>query len=253
MTEGTCMTDEEEKPLPIEDYALIGDCLTGALVGRNGSLDWLCWPRFDSDACFAALLGTSRHGRWRIAPADASFKVSRSYRDSTMILETVFDTADGQVALIDFMPIGRPESSVVRRLEGRRGSVPMDMQMTLRFGYGSAIPWVTQLDDGGGIKAVAGPDQVVLRTSVELQGEDHSTIAQFVVQAGDCIDFILTWNPSHLPPALAFDSDAALQQTQALWQEGSGRCTYKGAYRATILRSLVTLKALTFAPTGGLA
>jgi GH15 family glucan-1,4-alpha-glucosidase len=246
------MMDENEKPLRIEDYALIGDCLTGALVGRNGSIDWLCWPRFDSDACFAALLGTSHNGRWRIAPADGSAKVSRSYRDCTMILETVFDTAEGQVALIDFMPVGRPESSVVRRVEGRRGTVAMHMQMLLRFGYGTAIPWVTQLDDGRGIKAVAGPDQVVLRALVELKGADKSTVADFTVAAGNCVDFVLTWNPSHLPPTLAFDSETALQETEAFWREWSGRCTYQGTYRETVLRSLVTLKALTFVPTGGI-
>ena len=251
MTRGTDMTDENEKPLRIEDYALIGDCLTGALVGRNGSIDWLCWPRFDSDACFAALLGTSHNGRWRIAPVDASAKVSRFYRDCTMVLETVFDTAEGQVALVDFMPVGRAESSVVRRVEGRRGEVTMHMQMRLRFGYGATVPWVTRLDDGG-IKAVAGPDQVVLRAPVEMKGEDRSTVADFTVAAGDCVGFVLTRSPSHLHPALALDSATALQETEAFWREWSGRCTYQGAYRETVMRSLVTLKALTFAPTGGI-
>jgi GH15 family glucan-1,4-alpha-glucosidase len=149
-----------ELPLAIEDYALIGDCTTAALVGRNGSIDWLCWPRFDSSACFAALLGTSEHRRWRICPVDPA------PRDGTMVLETIFDTADGCVALIDFMPIGGPNSSVVRLVEGRRGNVAMRLHLTLRFDYGATIPWVTQLGDDSGLSAVAGSSQAVLRTPI---------------------------------------------------------------------------------------
>jgi len=143
---------QPDLPLAIEDYALIGDCTTAALVGRNGSIDWLCWPRFDSSACFAALLGTSENGRWRICPADPAPRVSRAYRDGTMVLETVFETADGSVALIDFMPIGGANSSVVRLVEGRRGKVAMRLHLTLRFDYGATIPWVTQLEDNFGVK-----------------------------------------------------------------------------------------------------
>lgn len=153
-------------PLDIEDYALIGDCTTAALVGRNGSIDWLCWPRFDSNALFAALLGTSEHGRWRISPADPAPRISRAYRDGTLVLETRFDTADGSVALIDFMPVGRASSSIIRLVQGRRGKVRMQLHLALRFEYGTIVPWVTQLEDGSGLSAIAGPNQVVLRSPV---------------------------------------------------------------------------------------
>ena len=243
---------DEEQPLRIEDYALIGDCLTGALVGRNGSIDWLCWPRFDSTACFAALLGTSRHGRWLLAPADPSPRVSRAYRGDTMVLETLFDTADGQAAVIDFMPTGRADSSLVRRVEGRRGKVSMCMHLVLRFDYGSATPWVTELREGGGISAIVGPNLVVLRTKVELQGHDQATHAAFTVGEGESVDFVLTWGPSHLPPPAAFDAGKTLDQTEAFWREWAARCKYQGAWKPAVLRSLLTLKALTYAPTGGI-
>lgn len=239
-------------PLQIEDYALIGDCLTGALVGRNGSIDWLCWPRFDSGACLAALLGTSRNGRWLIAAADPQTKVTRAYRGDTMVLETLHSSPDGQVAVIDFMPIGRSESSVVRRVEGRRGRVAMHMQLFLRFDYGSATPWVTQLEDGNGISAIAGPNLVVLRTSVELQGRDMATVADFTVTEGECVDFLLIWGPSHLPAPQAFDAGLALTQTEAFWNDWSGHCKYQGEWAGPVMRSLLTLKALTYVPTGGI-
>ena len=182
-------------PLDIEDYALIGDCTTAALVGRNGSIDWLCWPRFDSNALFAALLGTSEHGRWRISPADPTPRVSRAYRDGTMILETVFDTRDGRVALIDFMPIGSVGSSVVRLVRGLRGKVAMQLHLALRFDYGVTVPWVTQLADASGLSAIAGPSQVVLRSPVRLQGKDFATVAEFDVTEGEAVPFVLPYAP----------------------------------------------------------
>ena len=245
-------TDDDQQPLPIEDYALIGDCLTGALVGRNGSIDWLCWPRFDGTACFAALLGTSRHGRWLLAPEDPEPRISRSYRGDTMVLETLFDTADGQVAVIDFMPIGRADSSLVRRVEGRRGKVSMCMHLVLRFDYGSATPWVTELHKGGGISAIVGPNLVVLHTKVALHGRNQATHAAFTVGEGEGVDFVLTWGPSHLPLPAAFDARKALDQTEAFWRDWAARCKYQGAWKPAVLRSLLTLKALTYAPTGGI-
>ena len=171
--------------LRIEDYALIGDCRTAALVGRDGSIDWLCWPRFDSNALFAALLGTSEHGRWRISPVDPTPRVSRAYHDGTLVLETVFDTADGRVALIDFMPIGSTSSSVIRLVKGLCGKVAMQLHLALRFDYGTTVPWVTQLPDGSGLSAIAGPNQVVLHTPVPLQGKDFATVAEFDVAEGN--------------------------------------------------------------------
>ena len=244
---------EASEALCIEDYALIGDCLTGALVGRNGSIDWLCWPRFDSGACFAALLGSPRNGRWQISPVDASATATRSYRGDTMVLETRFETAEGSVALIDFMPYGKENSSVVRRIEGRRGRVRMRLHLTMRFDYGSSTPWVTQLDDGSGLSAVLGPNLVVLRTEVELQGRDNATVAEFDVGANQGVDFVLSWGPSHLPPPPPFDAVTALADTERFWTGWSADCRYQGRWRTLVLRSLLTLKALTFAPTGGIA
>jgi hypothetical protein len=171
-------------PLAIEDYALIGDCTTAALVGRNGSIDWLCWPRFDSNACFAALLGTAEHGRWQICPADPVPRASRAYHDDTMVLETVFDTADGRVALIDFMPIGHAHSSVIRLVKGQRGKVAMRLHLALRFDYGITVPWVTRLEDKSGISAIAGPSQVVLRSTIALRGKNFATIAELMLPKG---------------------------------------------------------------------
>ena len=245
-------TDDDQQALRIEDYALIGDGLTSALVGRNGSIDWLCWPRFDSTACFAALLGTSRHGRWLLAPEDPAPRISRAYRGDTMVLETLFDSGDGQVAVIDFMPTGRSNSSVVRRVEGRRGQVSMRMHLVLRFDYGSATPWVTELEGGGGINATVGPNVVVLRTTVKLEGRDRATYAAFTIGEGESVDFVLTWGQSHLPPPAALDAAEALDQTEAFWSEWAARCKYDGAWKPVVLRSLLTLKALIYAPTGGI-
>ncbi len=241
-----------ELPRPIEDYAIIGDCRTGALVSRSGSVDWLCWPRFDAGACFAALLGTSRHGRWLIAPADATARANRRYRGDTLVLETLFETDAGAVAIIDFMPIGGQHSSLVRIVEGRGGHVALRMELIIRFDYGAATPWVTQLEGGGGLSAVAGPNRVVLRTAVPLEGRDKATLAEFQVPQGERVCFALTWGPSNQPSPAAFDTTAALAETEAFWREWSGRCQYEGAHRESVLRSLLTLKALTYAATGGI-
>jgi carbohydrate kinase (thermoresistant glucokinase family) len=239
-------------PLDIEDYALIGDCTTAALVGRNGSIDWLCWPRFDSNALFAALLGTSEHGRWRIFPVDPAPRISRAYRNDTLVLQTVFDTADGCVALIDFMPIGGASSSVVRLVKGLRGKVAMQLHLALRFDYGTTVPWVTQLPDGSGLSAIAGANQVVLRTPVPLQGEDFATVAEFDVAEGECFPFVLTHGLSHLPTPPATDASMVLQETESFWRGWSGRCSYAGPWNHPVKRSLLTLKALTYAETGGI-
>jgi glucoamylase len=239
-------------PAPIEDYALIGDCTTAALVSRAGSIDWLCWPRFDSPACFAALLGTSENGAWRIAPADADARVARRYIDGSVVLETVFTTPDGEVALIDFMPIGHPGSSVVRLVEGRRGAVEMRMAMALRFDYGAGIPWVTQLPEQDGIIAIAGPDMAVLRTPAPLEGEGLTTVSRFTAREGQSVPFVLSHGPGHLKPPRAIDARAALTETRRYWQRWSRRGSYRGPYQAAVSRSLVTLKALTYHPTGGI-
>jgi carbohydrate kinase (thermoresistant glucokinase family) len=239
-------------PLDIEDYALIGDCTTAALVGRNGSIDWLCWPRFDSGALFAALLGTSEHGRWRISPADPRPRTSRSYHDDTLVLETVFDTADGSVALIDFMPMGQGSSSVIRLVKGRGGKVAMQMHLALRFDYGITVPWVTRLEDGSGMRAIAGASQAVLRSPVPFQGENFATIAEFDVAEGECVPFVLTYGQSHLPTPTGIDWNAALQETESFWRGWSTRCSHVGPWREAVKRSLLTLKALTYAETGGI-
>src|SRR5215831_8582603 len=241
-----------ESPLAIEDYALIGDCRTAALVGRNGSIDWLCLPRFDSNACFATLLGTFEHGRWRICPADPRPRVSRAYRDNTMVLDTVFETADGRVALIDFMPVGHTNSSVIRLVKGQRGKVAMRLHLTLRFDYGATVPWVTQLEDGSGLSAVAGPSRVAVRSPVALKGRNFATIAEFDVAEGECVPFVLTHGPSHLQPPAAPDWRVALQETESFWRDWSARCSYTGAWREPVQRSLLTLKALSYAESGGI-
>ncbi len=245
-------TDRHDGPLPIEDYALIGDCKTAVLVGRNGSIDWLCWPYFDSDACFAALLGSPDNGRWLLTPADTTACVTRRYRDDTMILETLFETDEGSVALIDFMPFKAETFAIVRRVEGRRGQMPMRMHMMLRFEYGLTTPWVTRLEDDGGIEAVAGPNRVLLRTGIALRGEDGATVADFTIGEGEAAQFILSWGRSHLSPPAPLDAADALARTEAFWRDWSGRCDYNGTWREPVLRSLLTLKALSFGPTGAI-
>lgn len=243
---------ESGNPLRIEDYGLIGDCTTAALVGRNGSIDWLCWPQFDSAACFAALLGNSDHGRWSIAPAAPLYKSSWSYRGDTLILENVFTAQDGSFAVIDFMPMNRPDSSIIRIVEGRSGRPRVRMELTLRFDYGSSVPWVTRLSGENGISAIAGPNLAVLRTPVELTGEDLSTTADFSISSGERVPFVLTFGPSHRPPPAAPDPNVSLNETDAFWRQWSARCMHSGHRREAVVRSLLTLKALTFAETGGI-
>jgi GH15 family glucan-1,4-alpha-glucosidase len=235
----------------IEDYALIGDCETAALVGRNGSIDWLCWPAFDSDACFAAILGTHRNGRWLVAPSEDVITISRSYLGDTLILETRFETKSGTVALIDFMPPRGKASDIVRLVRGVSGTVKMRMELVIRFGFGVDIPWVRRCEDGS-LLAIAGQDMTVLRTPAGTRGEDFTTVAEFEVKAGETMPFVLTYGPSHLDPPKPIDPENALQQTEKFWKEWSSRSTHDGEYRDLIMRSLITLKALTFGPTGGI-
>jgi GH15 family glucan-1,4-alpha-glucosidase len=235
----------------IEDYGLIGDCETAALVGRDGSIDWMCWPAFDSDACFAALLGTSRHGRWLIAPAEDVVKTSRRYRDNTLILETRFETANGVVTLIDFMPPRGDASDIVRLVQGVSGRVKLTMELVIRFGFGADIPWVKKTDDGA-LLAICGPDMTVLRTPVQTRGKDMTTVADLEVNAGETVPFVLTYGPSHLPVPEPIDPAVALQETEEFWTDWCGHCTYEGDHRELVMRSLITLKALTYAPTGGI-
>ena len=241
--------------LAIEEYALIGDCMTAALVGCNGSIDWLCWPRFDSAACMAALLGHSSNGRWQIAPAEPPIRTTRAYRDGGLVLETLFETAAGSVAVIDFMVPNAANSHVIRIVEGRSGHVAMAMELILRFDYGTSIPWVTRLgvdEHEHGACLISGPEMVVLRTPAAIEGRDMHTVAEFTVAAGERVPFTLSHGASHLPAPPGIDPEAALRQTEAFWSEWSGRCTYKGPHREALMRSLVLLKALTYGPTGGI-
>jgi GH15 family glucan-1,4-alpha-glucosidase len=230
---------------------LIGDCETAALVGRDGSIDWLCWPAFDSDACFAALLGSREHGRWLIEPAEEVIKSSRRYWDNTLILETRFETANGTVALIDFMPPRGDASDVVRLVRGVAGKVKLRMELVIRFGFGADIPWVKRTEDGA-LLAICGPDMTVLRTTVETRGEDMTTVADFEVSEGETIPFVLTYGPSHLPLPEPINPAQALQDTEDFWTEWCSHCTYEGGHRDLVMRSLITLKALTYGPTGGI-
>src|SRR5262250_3016366 len=235
---------------PIEDYAVIGDCHTAALVARDGSIDWLCFPRFDSGACFAALLGSEENGRWLLSPTNKIHSVRRRYREDTLVLETDYETEDGAVTLIDCMPPRSKEPDVVRMVVGRRGQVRMRMRLTIRFDYGSIVPWVRRTHKG--IRAIAGPDTLVLQTNVDLRGEGLTTIAEFTVSEGERVPFVLLWHPSHeLTPSID-DPEDTIVHTERWWREWSSRCTYEGPWRANVLRSLITLKALTYAPTGGI-
>jgi GH15 family glucan-1,4-alpha-glucosidase len=236
--------------LPIEDYAVIGDTQTAALVGNDGSIDWLCFPRFDSGAIFAALLGTERHGRWLLAPAAPVRAVRRRYRGDTLVLETEFETDDGAVRVLDFMPPRGTSPDVVRIVEGVRGRVPMRMELRLRFDYGHVVPWVYR--EGGDLVAVAGPDAVWLRTPVDTYGRDLATHAEFSVDAGERAPFVLTWRASHEPPPEPVDPVHELGATEGYWQGWVSACTYDGQWRDAVVRSLLTLKALTYAPTGGI-
>ena len=236
----------------IEDYALLGDCETSALVSRDGSIDWLCLPRFDSGACFAAILGGPEHGRWRIAPTDGSSKVSRRYRPGTLILETEIETSDGAAAtVVDFMPPRDGNADLVRLVIGKRGQMQMRMELTIRFDYGISVPWVFRLDDGA-VCAVAGPDMLVLRTRVPLHGEGLVTVGDFSVAAREIVSFDLTHAASHISAPRPIDPVAALDETEAFWRDWSGRCAAAGPWNEDVRRSLIVLKALTYAPTGGI-
>ncbi len=237
--------------LHLEDYALIDDCETAALVGKDGSIDWLCWPRFDSAACFAALLGTPEHGRWLVAPSMPGARVSRCYRPGTLILETTFETDTGTVTVVDFMPVRDTVSDLVRLVVGRAGQMRMRIELVLRFDYGSAVPWVTRGEDGS-LLAIAGPDMVVLRSSADVHGEGLHSVGEFVVTAGQTVPFTLTHAPSHLPPPAPIDTDAAIKASNSFWSDWSGRCRPAGEWSDAVQRSLITLKALTYRPTGGI-
>jgi GH15 family glucan-1,4-alpha-glucosidase len=235
---------------PIEDYALIGDCETAALVNRTGSIDWLCFPRFDSPACFAALLGGPEHGRWLLAPAGQPRAVRRRYREGTLVLETEFETAEGVVAVIDCMPVRSGVPDVFRVVEGRRGRVPMRTELTIRFDYGSLIPWVRRTEDG--LTAIGGADLIRVRTPVPLRGENFHTMGEFTVLPGQHIPFTLEWQRSYQPSAAREDPERSIAATERWWREWSDRCAYQGPYRDAVVRSLITLKALTYRPSGGL-
>ncbi len=234
----------------IEDYAVVGDLQTAALVGRNGSVDWLCLPRFDSPACFAALLDTPAAGRWKIAPIGAGNCSSRRYRGDSLILQTEWVSAEGTVRVIDFMPLRDEAPDVVRIVEGVSGRVQMRSELRLRFDYGSVTPWVKH--DGGRLAAVAGPDCAWLHTPVPIEGHEGATWADFTVAAGERVPFVLTYQQSHKPAPELVDPESALAATEAFWQEWIGRCAYRGDWTAAVRSSLVVLKGLTYAPSGGM-
>jgi GH15 family glucan-1,4-alpha-glucosidase len=237
--------------LPIEDYALIGDCETAGLVGRDGSIDWFCVPRFDSDACFAALLGEPKNGRWLIAPQEVA-QVSRSYRGDTLILETTFKNREGAVRLTDFMPPKDECCALMRLVTGMDGEVRMRTELIIRFDYGTTVPWVSRPDGDGLLRAIAGPQMLVLKTPVPLRGEDLTTVGEFTVKAGDQVPFVLAYVPSHLPAPELQDLFAALDTTERFWRGWASKCEPAGKWSQAVTRSLITLKALTFAPTGGI-
>ena len=238
-------------PNRIEDYALIGDLETAALVGRDGSIDWLCWPRFDSDTCFAALLGDARHGRWLLAPRGGDATSTRRYRDNTLILETRFTTPGGAVVVTDFMPPRGAASDVIRVVTGERGEVTMHTELVIRFGYGATVPWVTHVAEDTW-QAVAGPDMVTLHTRVPMRGQDLTQVADFVVREGETVPFALTYSSSHLPPPPAPEVDHALADTQRFWHEWVARGRMPHRWSKEVTRSLITLRALIYAPTGGI-
>jgi GH15 family glucan-1,4-alpha-glucosidase len=238
-------------PLRIVDYALIGDCQTAALVGNDGSIDWLCLPRFDSGACFAALLGGPEHGRWLLAPRVPVKRVDRTYRDGSLILDTTFETDGAEVTVTDFMPMRDAVPHVIRIVRGVRGQMPMRTELVVRFDYGLIVPWVRKAK-GGGIRAIAGPDSIALQSDVPLRGENLTTVAEFDVAPGDVVSLVLTWHPSHVKAPHEIDPIAVVDGTERAWREWSAQSTYRGPSRGIVERSLVTLKALTHTTTGGI-
>jgi GH15 family glucan-1,4-alpha-glucosidase len=235
----------------IEDYALLGDLQTAALVGRGGSVDWLCFPRFDSSSCFSALLGGPEHGRWLIAPAEGGPATERCYRDDTLILESEWQTSTGRVRVIDFMPPRETKPDIVRIVEGLDGSVDMRTELVIRFDYGSVVPWLRRIDTET-LSAVGGPDGLMLRTPINLEPEGMTHSAEFVVRAGERVPFVLTWYPSHETFPTPVDAEDALEDTETFWREWISGCRYEGEYPAAVYRSLIVLKALTYQPTGGI-
>jgi GH15 family glucan-1,4-alpha-glucosidase len=235
----------------IEDYALIGDCETAALISSRGSVDWLCWPRFDSGACFAALLGGSENGHWSIAPADCGVRAKRRYRPNTLILETEFASAQGEAVLMDFMPLRGRASQLVRLVVGKRGAVPMRTELIIRFDYGASVPWVRRTENSD-LLAISGPDMLVLRTPVALRGERLTTVGEFTVSAGQTVPFVLTHCPSHMSAPEPINAQEALRRTQGFWEEWSSAHHGSGPYAECLTRSLITLKALTYRLTGGI-
>jgi GH15 family glucan-1,4-alpha-glucosidase len=235
----------------IEDYAFLSDTQTGALVSRDGCVDWLCLPRFDSPACFASLLGEKKNGHWRFFPEEKIERTRRRYRGDTLILETEIETKSGAVRLIDFMPPRGENPDIIRIVEGVRGKMSMQMELIIRFDYGQIVPWVRRRH--GGLEAIAGPDGLILRTPIETCGKDLTTVAEFTVAKGERVPFVLTWFLSHKDPPRKVNAEHALRDTEKYWREWSGQCVIKGEWRDAIMRSLITLKGLTYAPTGGLA
>ena len=236
--------------VPIEDYAMIGDTRTVALVDKRGSIDWLCLPRFDSGACFAALLGDSRNGRWQIAPTAPDFGMKRRYRAHSLVLETEFSTREGKVRLTDCMPADEDIPNLVRIVEGLEGEVKMRMELVMRFDYGWTVPWVRRVADV--LTAIAGPDGLALRTPVRTHGENMTTVAEFTVRAGEKVPFVLTWFPSTGAIPVDIDAVAAVESCDLWWRTWALQCSYRGEYRDAVERSLITLKALTYTPTGGI-
>jgi GH15 family glucan-1,4-alpha-glucosidase len=245
-----CFVGGGELSIPIEDYAMIGDCHTAALVSKQGSIDWLCLPDFDSGACFASLLGTVENGHWSINPAGPIRSIRRRYREGTLILETEFDTESGTVRLIDFMVTRSRVPELCRLAVGVRGEVQMNLELVIRFDYGSVVPWVRRTDHG--LSAIAGPDMLSLRTQEVIRDEDFKTRATFTVKEGQKVSFDLTWYPSHVNEPSPLDVEEALQKTEDWWREWSDRCSYQGPWRDAVVRSLITLKGLTYLPTGGI-
>jgi GH15 family glucan-1,4-alpha-glucosidase len=240
----------DRPPAKIEDYGFLSDTQTGALVSREGCVDWLCLPRFDSAACFASLIGEKKNGHWLFTPAEEIEKLKRRYRGDTLIIETEIETKSGAVRLIDFMPPRGENPDIIRIVEGLRGEVPMQMELIIRFDYGLIIPWVRKAHDG--LEAIAGPDALILRTPIETRGKDMTTVAEFTVKEGERIPFVLTWFASHREPPRAIHAEHALRDTEKFWNKWSGRCRYRGPWREAVMRSLITLKGLSYAPTGGL-
>ena len=235
----------------IEDYGFIGDTRGSALVSRGGDIDWLCVPRFDAEACFAALLGRDEHGRWGLRPTEAVLSSAQRYRGETMVLETEFSCASGTVAVVDFMPVADGRSDVVRLVQGRAGTVELETRLEPRFGYGACLPWVQEPGDGV-VSLTAGPDALHVRSTTTLRTGRGHVAATFTVAAGAMVAFVASWAPADRPVPAALDPVRAWAETEAFWQEWASRCAYQGRWRDAVVRSLVTLKALTYSPTGAI-